>query len=219
MADELRAQFGASTTLIAKDLSQPAAADEVAGILQESGVDVHVLINNAGYAMWGPFVETSLEDELRMVQVNVVALTSLAKLVLRDMVKRGSGRVMNVASTAAFQPGPLMAVYYASKAYVLSFSEALVEELRGTGVTVTALCPGLTRTGFQRRAGIEHTRLVAAGMMDAKTVAERGYRGMMRGEDIVIPGFRNQFFAELASVAPRSWVRRVVRRLQEARHT
>jgi uncharacterized protein len=176
---------------------------------------VDILVNNAGYPVFGLFTQTNLRMELDMLQVNVVALTALTKLFLRGMVERRSGRILNLASTAAFEPGPLMAVYYASKAYVLSFSEALANELRGTGVTVTALCPGPTRTGFQERGAMEDSRLVNGTIADARSVALAGYRGLMRGKTIVIPGFSNKLVPWVVRLSPRAVVPRVVRRMQE----
>ena len=151
-----------------------------------------------------------------MIQVNVVALTHLTRLLLPGMLARRRGRILNVASTAAFQPGPLMAVYYATKAYVLSFSEAIASELRGSGVTVTALCPGPTATGFQRRAAMEDSKLVSGRtLMDARTVAEAGYAAMLAGKTVVIPGWRNWLMAEAVRFAPRNLTTAIVRRMQE----
>lgn len=176
---------------------------------------VEALVNNAGFTIFGLFTETDLQTELDLLQVNVVALTALTKLFVKDMVTRKSGRVLNLASTAAFEPGPLMAVYYASKAYVLSFSEAIANELRGTGVTVTALCPGPTSTGFQKRGDMEDSRLVQGRIGDARSVALAGYRGLMAGKTVVIPGFGNKLVPWLVRLSPRSMVPRVVRRMQE----
>jgi short-subunit dehydrogenase len=148
VAAALEAEHKVRAHVVTADLAKAGAADALVAALDARGIDVDVLVNNAGYASYGAFAETDLADELAMIQVNVVVLTHLTKLLVRKMVAKRSGRVLNVASTAAFQPGPLMAVYYATKAYVLSFSEAIAEELRDTGVTVTALCPGPTRTAF-----------------------------------------------------------------------
>ena len=152
-----------------------------------------------------------------MLQVNVVALTHLTKLFLPAMLARRRGYVMNVASTAAFQPGPLMAVYYASKAYVLSFSEALSNECEGTGVRVSALCPGPTETGFVAAAGMGDSKLFDRAVMDARTVAEAGYRGLLDGKAVVIPGFRNNLLARSIGFFPRGLVTKVVRGIQEKR--
>jgi short-subunit dehydrogenase len=173
-----------------------------------------VLVNNAGFPVFGLFKETDLKDELEMLQVNIVALTLLTKLFLKGMLERGSGKILNLGSTASFEPGPLMAVYYASKAYVLSFSEALANELKGTGVTVTALCPGPTRTGFQERGALEDSRLMQGqvmSIMSARSVALAGYRGLMAGKTIVIPGFRNKLIPLAARLTPRSILSQIVR--------
>src|SRR5215204_2674369 len=152
-----------------------------------------------------------------MLQVNVVALTHLSKLFLPAMIARRRGRIMQVASTAAFQPGPLLAVYYASKAYVLSFSEALTNECAGAGVRVSALCPGPTETGFVAAAGMGDSKLFDRAVMDARTVAEAGYRGMLAGKTIVIPGRRNNLLARSIGFFPRGLVTKVVRGIQEKR--
>jgi len=149
------------------------------------------------------------------MQLNMVTLTELTKRLVPGMVKRGRGRVLNVASTAAFMPGPLMAVYYATKAYVLSLSEALNSELQGTGVSVTALCPGPTRTGFQARAQMQSSRLVQGKIMDSATVAKIGYRALMAGKPLVIPGFTNQVQAMAPRLLPRSAMPGLVKRAQE----
>jgi short-subunit dehydrogenase len=209
-------RYGIAARVIAKDLSAPAAPQEIFEELTGASVQVDVLVNNAGFTAFGPFIETSLEEELQLLQVNIVALTHLTKLFLPGMLQRGEGKVLNLASTAAFQPGPLMAVYYASKAYVLFFSEAIATELEGTGITVTALCPGPTRTGFQKRGNLEDSRLVAGRkIMDARTVARAGYRALMRGQAVAIPGGSNLLFAQAIRFLPRKLVRRIVYKAQE----
>lgn len=209
-------QYGISVQTIVADLSEVGAADQVAAQLAERGVQIDVLVNNAGFAQYGAFVATDADQELRMMQLNMITLTRLIKLLLPAMIARRSGAILNVASTAAFMPGPLMAVYYATKAYVLSLSEALHEELRGTGVTVTALCPGPTRTGFQARAQMEASKLVRGReIMDAQTVARLGYAGLRRGLALVIPGRMNQLQAALPRFVPRRLLPALVRRAQE----
>src|SRR5919201_3210199 len=215
LATRLEAECHVKTLVIPKDLGKSSAVDEIFEEVTAASLAIDVLVNNAGYPVFGAFTETRLETELDMLQVNVVALTALTKLFLHGMVERRAGRVLNLASTAAFEPGPLMAVYYASKAYVLSFSEALAEELRGTGVTVTALCPGPTKTGFQKRGEMEDSRLVQGQIMDARSVAVEGYRGMLAGRAIVIPGFRNKLVPWVVRLSPRAMVPRVVRRMQD----
>ncbi len=215
LAARLESEFRVKTLVVARDLSKPTAVDEIYEEVSAASMSIDVLVNNAGFPVYGRFVDTDWRAELDMLQVNVVALTALTKLFVRGMVERRNGRILNLASTAAFVPGPLMAVYYASKAYVLSFSQALANELQGTGVTVTALAPGPTRTGFQKRGVMEDSRLVRGQIADAKSVAAAGYRGMMRGKTIVIPGFSNKLIPWVARVSPRGTVTRVVRRMQD----
>jgi hypothetical protein len=217
LASELSARHDVRARVIASDLAREQAPQEIFDELRDAGEEVDVLINNAGFGSYGLFAETDARTELDLLQVNVVALTHLTKLFLPMMIARRAGQVMNVASTAAFQPGPLMAVYYASKAYVLSFSEALSNETGGTGVTVTALCPGPTETGFVAAAGLGESKLFDRAVMDARTVAEAGYRGMLAGKSVVIPGLRNSVMARAARIAPHSLVMKVVRRIQEQR--
>lgn len=215
LAERLEREHRVKTLVLAKDLARPSAVDEIYEEVTAASMHVDVLVNNAGFPVFGLFNETNLQIELEMLQVNVVALTALSKLFLKGMVQRRTGRILNLASTAAFLPGPLMAVYYASKAYVLSFSQALSNELRGTGVTVTALSPGPTRTGFQKRGVMEDSRLVQGQIADAATVALAGYRGLMAGKTIVIPGFSNKLIPWVVRLSPRGVVTRVVHRMQE----
>jgi short-subunit dehydrogenase len=215
-AEELQQQFGVSAKPIALDLAAPRAPQLLFDQLQREGIAVDILVNNAGYGKLGEFSEVPVEESLGQIQVNVTALTHLTRLFLGPMLERGSGRIMNVASTAGFQPGPRMAVYYATKAYVISFSEALANELSGKGVTVTCLCPGATDTGFARRAGNDRSRLFKQlGPMDAKTVALKGYRGLMAGKTLVIPGLRNWLLVELLRISPRKLVTAISRRLMD----
>jgi short-subunit dehydrogenase len=196
------------------DLSDPAAPAK----LEAEVPSADVLVNNAGVGTYGPFAAADLGRTMAMIQLNVSALTELTHRYLPGMIERGAGRVLNVASTAAFQPGPLMAVYYATKAYVLSFSEAVGEELRGTGVTVTALCPGPTASGFQAEAAMESSRLVAGRRLPSSAaVAEAGYKAMLAGKPVAVVGIQNRILAGSVRLAPRSVVRRVVRFLQEPR--
>jgi short-subunit dehydrogenase len=213
LARELKERYGVDSRVLPADLAQANAAQQLVDGLGEGAV-IDVLVNNAGFGGHGSFAERTRDEDLRMVAVNVTALTDLTKLLLPGMVARGRGRVLNVASTAAFQPGPFMAVYYASKAYVLSLSEALAEELRGTGVTVTCLCPGVTITEFQQVAGVENIALNSGPLtMTAKDVAEAAYKGMARGKRLVIPGVHNKIGVQSVRVSPRAAVLKVVRRL------
>lgn len=215
IAQELTTKHNVTVRVIVKDLSQPDAPQQIFDELQCEAIAVDVLVNNAGFGLYGAFSETDLSDELQMMQVNMVALTHLTKLLLPAMIERRRGKILNVASTAALQPGPLMAVYYATKAYVLSFSQALNNELEGSGVSMTALCPGPTTSGFQSRASMESSRLMQGDMMDARTVAAIGYRALMRRQPAVIPGATNKGFALLAKLLPGPMTVKIVRRAQE----
>jgi short-subunit dehydrogenase len=193
-------------------------AKELFDFLHNENIPIEVLVNNAGFGLGGEFSETELARELEMIQVNIGALTHLTKLFLPPMVRARTGRILNVASTAAFQPGPLMAVYYATKAYVLSFSQALAEELRNTGVTVTALCPGPTQTDFAEAAQMTNSRLFTTfGVADADDVARYGVRSMLRGKRLAIPGIRNKVLAQANRIAPRALSAKLARLAQESR--
>ncbi len=218
VARGLTGEFGVAATVLTADLTDPSAPIDIALALAEQKLSIDVLVNNAGFGVYGFFAQTPLEKELAMIQVHITALTHLTKLLLPGMLERRRGRILNVASTAAFQPGPLMAVYYATKAYVLSFSEALANETAGTGVTVTALCPGPTITEFQKQAGLEMTRLFKSPLvMDAPTVARAGYEGMMRGKRVVVPGATNRTLVQALRVTPRRLVTAIARRVQESK--
>lgn len=217
VARELTEGRAISVRVIAKDLALPTAARELVAQLQTERVRITVLVNNAGIGTYGPFAQADLAMEEAMMQVNMVTLTQLTRLLLPDLLQADAGYILNVASTAAFQPGPLMAIYYATKAYVLSFSEALANELRGTAVSVTALCPGPTRTAFQQRAHMTQSRLASGRIMDAATVARIGYRGLFQRKTIVIPGLGNALLTLAVRAVPRGLVTRTVRRLNEQR--
>jgi uncharacterized protein len=216
VADEFKSKFNILITTIVKDLSLTTSPLEIYSELQAAGINVDFLVNNAGFGRHGFFTDIDLKSELDMLQVNLVSLTHLTKLFVRDMVKRGKGKVLNVASTAAFQPGPLMAVYFATKAYILSFSEAIANELEGTGVTVTVLCPGPTVSSFHQVTGMAETELVKGKkFMDAATVAKVGYQGLMANKTVVIPGVKNKILVEVVRFFPRSLVTKFVRNMQE----
>jgi hypothetical protein len=218
IARGLAEEFRVSAAVFPADLSDPASPRRIGEELRARALTVDVLVNNAGFGVSGLFARTSLETELEMIRVNVCSLTHLTKLVLPGMLERGRGRILNVASTAAFQPGPLMAVYYATKAYVLSFSEALSNETAGTGVTVTALCPGPTLTEFQKRAGVEETRLFRSPLTrDTISVARAGYEAMMKGQRLVVPGLGNRMLVQAVRFTPRRLVTAITRRFQESR--
>lgn len=213
LAESLRSRYRVNAEVLVQDLEEPDAAERTWAELRARGLEIDALINNAGYGYFGAFHEAEATNQLNMVQLNILALTHLTRLALPEMVARGRGRILNVASTAAFQPGPFMAVYYATKAYVLSFSEALTEELRGSGVTVTALCPGVTDTSFFARARAADSRFIRFGMQDPRSVAKVGYHAMIKGKAVAIPGLANYLLTLLVRVSPRFAVRRVVRYL------
>lgn len=208
LAAELRG-FGVVATVMPKDLSIPGAARELAREIEARAMRIDVLINNAGFGDAGPFVHEDPDRIDAMLQLNVAALTALTRAFLPAMVARRHGRVMLVSSTAAFQPGPNMAAYCASKAYVLSLGEALARELRGTGVTLTTLCPGATHSGFAAESGAESLPLFSSRLvpkMSAASVARAGYDAMMRGKPVLVTGVVNKLVAFSGRVFPRAVV-------------
>ena len=213
LAEELRQEYHVDVLAVVQDLSEPDAAKTVFDTLTSQGVMVDIVINNAGFGAAGSFHELPLQRQLDILRVNVVALTDLTRRFLPGMVERGRGGILNIASTAAFQPGPGMAVYFATKAYVLSFTEALAEELRGSGVTASCLAPGPTVTGFSATAEMQDSRLFKLGPMSAEAVAAAGHRGFRRGKAIVVPGIGNKLAAILVRFAPRIVVRKVAKAL------
>lgn len=221
LASELSTKHKIKSYYVAADLSDPQAPQQVLDQAAALGLSVDILVNNAGFADYGEFYTTELSKQMQMAQLNMMALTELSHRVLPGMVQRGRGKILNVASTAAFMPGPLMAVYYASKAYVLSLSEALNEELKGSGVNVTALCPGPVATGFQSRAAMEGSKLLANPMnpaMSAVEVAKAGYGALMSGKALVIPGLSNQLLALTPRLLPRMLVPGIVKNAQARAH-
>jgi short-subunit dehydrogenase len=213
LAAELRARHRVGARVETADLADAAAPAQLFERLDGAGVVVDVLVNNAGFGAIGPVATLPAQRQLDMVRVNVAALTHLSRLFLPGMLGRRQGGILNVSSTAAFQPGANMAVYYATKAYVLSFSEALAEEVRGAGVTITCLCPGPTHTGFRAEAGMEGVRLFRLGAMDAVSVARVGHRGFRNGRTVVIAGATNKVVPFLERFVPRLLVRKVAKRL------
>jgi short-subunit dehydrogenase len=212
---EIDDEYETTVIVLPKDLSNPNSPQEIFSELEKEAIKVDVLVNNAGFGIYGMFSDTDLQEELRMIQVNATSLIHLTKLFLKGMVDNGSGSILNVASVCSFLSTPLESVYCATKALVLHFSEALANELQGTGVSVTCLCPGLARTEFQKRAHMENSRIAKRKMMDAATVAEAGYKALKRGKGIVIPGLEYKFAPLFARVAPRNVVTRVVRSQHE----
>jgi short-subunit dehydrogenase len=211
LAADLVKTYGVDARSLPADLADPAAPPAI--FAQLAGKPVDILINNAGFGVRGPYAETDWARDSGLIQVNMVALAHLTKLFLPEMIRRRSGRVLNVASTAAFVPGPFMALYYASKAFVLSFSEGLANEVQGTGVTVTVLCPGPTRTEFAQAAGIADSDLFHGPTMGAGEVARIGYDAMMAGKSSVIAGARNRWMIRGTRLVPRSFVAAQTRKL------
>jgi short-subunit dehydrogenase len=209
----IAASFGVGTQAIALDLTLPQARAN----LFERVSACDLLVNNAGFANNGFFATLPEADVLEEIALDVAAVAHLTRRYLPGMLERKSGKVLNVASTAAFVPGPNMAVYYASKAFVVSFSEAIADEVRGTGVTVTVLCPGATRTGFQERAQVEQTLLIRLPLADPVWVAKAGFEGMMRGKTVVVPGFVNKLVAVSPRFSPRKLVVWLSRKAVERR--
>lgn len=219
LAAELEKTHGVRAFVLAEDLIDRAAPDRIAGWLAERRLAVEFLVNNAGFGTSGAFVDLDVDRELSLLQVNVTTLVHLTRLVLPSMIEKKSGRILNVGSTAGFQPGPFMADYYASKAFVNSFTEALSFELRGTGVSATLLCPGATHTEFAGIAGNDKSALFRAGAMNASDVASQAYRDMMRGRAVVVPGWRNKLGLQSLRVAPRAMVRKVAAALNRTEST
>lgn len=204
VSDELSNEFGISTMIISKDLSSPSAPDEIFDELKKNSIVIDTLVNNAGFGSYGAFIKTDLKTSLEMIQLNVTTLTHLTRLFAPEMVKNGKGKILNIASLAAFPPGPYMNVYYSTKAYVLSFSVALKEELKGTGVSVTVLCPGPTNTNFQKRIGLTSAETFSIKSMSAQKVALIGYKGLKNGKLIILPGFVNKLTAFSLRFIPKS---------------
>ncbi len=218
IASEIHRTFGVTVDTFPADLASDGAPGRLHAALARRKLPVELFIDNAGVGTWGRFHEISLEDDLQLLRLNVVASSALAKLIARDMAMRRRGRILIVSSAAAFQPGPLMATYYASKSYLLSLATAMRKELRGTGVSVTAFCPGVTKTDFHRRAHMMNSRLVAHRLMDARHVADVGFAALMRGKAIVVPGLQYKIFALLVRLVPRTLAATVAMKMQEPVH-
>jgi short-subunit dehydrogenase len=205
VADELKRTYGVTVHTIARDLEEAGATDDIAAELASQGLQVHILVNNAGLGFRGNFWEIPLENDLSMLRVNIGAMLRLTKLFVPDMLRRGSGRILNTASVASFEPGPTLAVYHATKAFVLSLSEALATELKDSGITVTALCPGPTDTDFFPKADMVDTRAFQqAVVMGPQKVAEIGYEATMRGERVIVAGTVNKLLVFSRHLMPES---------------
>jgi hypothetical protein len=215
LAQELMSRYKMKVHVLPKDLSIPNAVYEIEEELRKAGIQVDVLVNDAGFGDLGHFTSLGFDRQMKMVQVNVAAVTELTRRFLPAMIERRRGGILNVASTAAFQPGPMMSVYYATKAYVLHFSEGLAEELNGTDVSVTCLCPGPTITEFGADSHMDVTLAFRLGAMSAVRVAQAGYEGFRRGKVIVVPGLGNKLMAFSVRTGPRFLVRKIVKLLHQ----
>lgn len=214
LAAQLRAAHGVGVTVLPLDLAQPGAAAQLTAAVNAAGLEIEILVNNAGFGAFGEFASIALNDTVEMLQLNVSALAELTRLLLPPMLARGRGRILNVGSVAGFLPGPYMTAYYASKAFVGSFSQALNEELRGTGVTVSCLCPGPTATEFGQRGSMKPMKAPRSWRMGAREVAQAGYDGLLRNRPLIIPGASNKFIVFAVKFLPRAFILRRVSRLQ-----
>ncbi|MCX6272474.1 MAG: SDR family oxidoreductase, partial [Bacteroidetes bacterium] len=206
LASELTEKHGIIVHVFEYDLSVISNIEKLFQEISKESLEVEILVNNAGFGDSGDFITTSWEKEQRMINLNISALTLFTKLFAKSMVERKKGHILNVASTASFQPGPSMSVYFATKAYVLNFSEALSFELRGTGVSVTTLCPGATQTGFAAAANVETANLFDNKLPTGKEVAIFGFNAMMKGKRLAIHGFKNRLMVFSLRLSPRKWV-------------
>ncbi|MGP6149321.1 SDR family NAD(P)-dependent oxidoreductase [Priestia flexa] len=214
---ELENNYSISVLISIKDLSKQEEALKLYDEIKQQRITVQFLVNNAGFGLYGTFIETSWAEEADMIDLNIKTLTYLTKLFLPEMVERNEGRILNIASVASFLPGPLMAVYYATKAYVLSFTEALENELKDTNITISALCPGPTKTGFSDRANLSSSKLFESGALHVEDVAKVGYEQFMRGKTIITPGAKFKVATMLPRFFPRKLITKVVRSMQEVK--
>ena len=202
-AKALRKAFSIEVMTIPADLSDSRSPQRIFSMLQRQRISITELVNNAGFGLHGKFVTLGLQDQMCMMQVNMASLVAFTRLFLPEMIQRKNGGILNIASTAAFFPGPFMALYYATKTFVLNFSEALREELMHSGITISTLCPGPTKSHFHIRSQIDRTRLLKSKlfpMMSASVVAERGYTGYRRGRRVIIPGVLNKMSVAIAEI-------------------
>jgi uncharacterized protein len=211
IAQDLRTRYKVFATVVVADLESPEGAKKLHQQIKAKGITLSALVNNAGFGFFGEFRDTELAPDLAMMQLNMSSLVSLTKLFLPDLIET-EGKLLNIASTAAFQPGPYMAVYYATKAFVLSFTEAIAAELANTEVSVTALCPGPTSSGFQDRAAMQDSALIKGkALPTAEQVAIEGYRAMKLGRRVYIPGVKNWLMAQSVRFTPRDMVTAMVK--------
>lgn len=213
---ELQTKYNTQVWVISGDLAESNTVDDIFSFVTEQKIDINALINNAGVGDYGMFIDSDWQRQNTMIQLNITALTKLTHLFLPMLSKQDRAYVMNIASNAAFQPGPLMSVYYASKHYVLAFSEAIANELNGTGITVTTLCPGPTHSEFVEKANMQKSKLFDRfPVPDSKEVAEYGYKAMIKGKRVAVHGLPNKISSSIVGLFPRNLVTAVVRKIQE----
>ena len=217
IAGELNSDFGVEVEVITKDLTLENSSDEIFMQLKDREIDI--VVNNAGFGAVGPLSELDYKRQVDMIKLNITALTSLTRLLIPRMVERNSGGILNVGSLAGFQPGPYATIYYATKAFVLSFTEGLKEELKNTNIKITCLSPGPTNTEFGEVSGLDKSFLFKFGTMGAKEVALQGYNGFLRGETVVIPGFSNKLLPLLVRLSPRFLVRSITAKLNRSENS
>lgn len=213
LANELMNKHNVKIMVIPMDLSKQNAAQKIYNQVKQENIEVEYLINNAGFGYFGMFYETDWNKEEQMLNLNIKTLTEFTKLFVKDMITRKSGRILNLGSTASFQPCPTMAAYGATKSYVLSFSGAIANELKGTGVTVSVLCPGNTKSRFQEVAEMDNSNVLKGKFATSEEVAEYGYKIMMKGKRIAIHGFKNRLLANCAKFIPRNLAAAIVRKI------
>ncbi|MGI9534859.1 MAG: SDR family NAD(P)-dependent oxidoreductase [Thermodesulfobacteriota bacterium] len=216
VADELKSDFGVNVTVISKDLTLKDSTRDIYNQLTKAGTEISIVVNNAGFGAVGEFTELEYERQINMLNLNINALVSLSRLFLPGMLERNHGGILNVGSLAGFQPGPYASIYYATKAFVLSFTEGLTEELKGKKIKISCLAPGPTNTEFGEISGLDKSFLFKFGTMSAREVARQGYMGFKNGKTVVIPGFTNRLLPFLVRISPRILVRKITASLNKA---
>lgn len=213
IAEKLRKSYNSQITIIKKDLSKTDSAEELYKEIKSRNLKIDILINNAGFGKSGPFCSKDNETYSEMIRLNILSLTILTNLALKDMIKNGSGKILNVASTGAYVPGPYTAVYYATKAYVLSFTEAISNEIKNTGINISVLCPGPTLSGFAERAGRENSKIA----MNSESVARIAYKGLLKNKKLIIPGFTNKVAVFFSKLLPGKLTAGFISRMQKGK--
>lgn len=215
LGKKLEKNHNINTTSIKIDLSKKGSAKELYDKVKERNIQVNILVNDAGVGLWGEFIDTDSKKEQAMIHLNITSLTELNKFFLRDMTKRNEGKILNVGSLAGFFPGPLESVYYATKAYVISFSESLSHELKDTNITLSCLCPGPTKTGIEKASGADKSKLYKGNIMQPEEVAQIAYNGLMKGKRIIVPGINNKLSYFSSLIIPPKITAYFVERKQE----